>query len=135
MIIKHSFCLLVAVGALVALGGTAAGAAALADIRGPWVGNAQGRIFGAKGSVYIMSQQGEDIRGVVEGGNAFGRAKFNISGKIRGNQIFGAMDGHTFSGLVLPDGTIRGVFRASDGDTYDVSLSRPYQYWYPYGMW
>jgi hypothetical protein len=82
-----------------------------------------------------MSQQGDDIHGVVEGANAFGHAKFNISGKIQGNRIFGSMDGHTFSGFLLPDGTIRGIFRDSDGDTYDVFLSRPYQYWYPYGAW
>lgn len=106
------------------------------DIRGPWVGSASGTIFGAKGSVNITHQHGEDIRGIVEGGNVFGSAKFSIAGKIRGNQIFGSKDGHTFHGFLFPNGTIRGRFRAVDGDTYEVILHRPYPYWgVPYGTW
>lgn len=106
------------------------------DIRGPWVGSANGTIFGAKGSVNIFDQRGEDIQGLVEGGNMFGSAKFGITGKIRGNQIFGSKDGHTFHGYLYPDGTIRGLFRSVDGDTFKVFLHRPYPYWgMPYGTW
>lgn len=133
---KRQMYLLLAPFLLISFAAHAAGPYPSADIRGIWEGNAQGSIFGAKGSVHIVSQQGEDIQGVVEGGNVFGRAKFTISGKVMGNQVFGSKDGHTFSGFLYPDGTIRGVFRASDGDTYSVFLRRPYQYWpYPYGMW
>lgn len=104
------------------------------DIRGMWVGNAKGNIFGAEGSVNITYQNGEDISGTVEGGNFFGRAKFSIQGKIRGNYIFGGKDGHTFEGFLYPDWTIQGLFRAVDGDTYKVMLRRPYPVWsYPYG--
>jgi hypothetical protein len=107
------------------------------DLRGQWVGNAQGTIFGAEGSVTITQQDGEDIYGIVEGGNFLGRARFSINGKVRGNQIYGDKDGHTFQGFLYPDGTIRGVFRASDGDAYKVILRRPYSMWgAPYsGMW
>ncbi len=109
------------------------------DIRGMWVGNAKGSIFGAEGSVNITHQNGEDISGVVEGGNFFGRAKFAIQGKIRGNYIFGSKDGHTFEGFLYPDWTIQGLFRAIDGDTYKIMLRRPYPTWgYPYesyGSW
>ncbi len=99
------------------------------DIRGPWVGNAQGTIFGAKGSVLITHQIRDDIFGVVEGGNSFGSAKFDIVGKIQGNQIFGQKDGHTFHGYLYGDGTIRGTFRSVDGDAFQVFLRRPYSYW------
>jgi hypothetical protein len=107
------------------------------DLRGAWVGNAQGDIFGAEGSVVITDQQGDTIHGIVEGGNFLGRAKFRIAGQVRGNQIFGTMDGHTFQGYVYGDGAIRGVFRASDGDTYKVFLQRQYSQWRsPYqGSW
>jgi hypothetical protein len=107
------------------------------DIRGLWVGSAKGTIFGAEGSVTITQQNGEDIIGTVEGGNIFGRAQFSFNGKIRGNYIFGNKEGHTFQGYLFQDGTIRGTFRASDGDSYQVNLRRPYPYWgMPYsGMW
>ena len=106
------------------------------DIRGMWVGNAKGSIFGAEGSVNITSQNGEDIAGIVEGGNFFGRAKFDIQGKIRGNYIFGSKDGHTFEGFLYPDWSIQGLFRAIDGDTYKIMLRRPYPTWgYQYGPW
>lgn len=98
------------------------------DIRGLWVGSAKGAIFGAEGSVNITHQRGEDIYGVVEGSNFFGKARFRVYGKIRGNYVFGAKDNHTFQGLIYADGTIRGVFRAEDGDTYQIFLQRPY-YW------
>ncbi len=99
------------------------------DIRGAWVGNAKGKIFGAEGSVYITRQDGDNIYGIVEGGNFLGKAKFSISGKIQGNYIFGQKDGHTFQGFLYQDGSIRGQFRASDGDTFQVFLRRPYAYW------
>jgi hypothetical protein len=99
------------------------------DIRGVWEGNAKGSIFGAKGSVTITSQRGEEIEGVIEGGNIFGRAKFKINGKIRGNLIFGALDGNSFQGYIYPDWSIRGVFKGIDGDSYQVFLKRPYDYW------
>ncbi len=106
------------------------------DIRGMWVGNAKGNIFGAEGSVNITHQNGEDIFGIVEGGNFFGRAKFDIQGKIRGNYIFGSKDGHTFEGFLYPDWSIQGRFRAIDGDTYKIMLRRPYPTWgYPHGSW
>ncbi|MEI8181537.1 MAG: hypothetical protein WCG29_02425 [Desulfomonile sp.] len=108
------------------------------DIRGAWIGNAKGTIFGADGSVTITHQRGEDIYGIVEGGNFFGKAKFEINAKIRGNHIFGVKEGHTFNGLVYPDGTIRGLFRAVDGDSYQVFLQRPYSQWgwgMPPGLW
>ena len=99
------------------------------DIRGVWVGSAQGSIFGAKGSVNITSQKGEEISGVIEGGNVFGTAKFEIEGRIRGNYIFGSRDGNSFEGYIYPDWSIRGVFKGIDGDTYQVVLRRPYYYW------
>ncbi len=106
------------------------------DIRGMWVGNAKGNIFGAEGSVNITHQNGEDISGIVEGGNFFGKAKFDIQGKIRGNYIFGSKDGHTFEGFLYPDWSIQGLFRAIDGDTYRIMLRRPYPTWgYPQGPW
>jgi hypothetical protein len=108
------------------------------DIRGPWVGNAKGKIFGAEGTVYITRQDRDQIDGIVEGGNFLGKAKFNITGKIQGNQIFGQKDGHTFQGFLYEDGSIRGIFRASDGDTFQVVLRRPYQnYWgmSPSNLW
>jgi hypothetical protein len=107
------------------------------DIRGQWVGNAQGKIFGAEGSVTITRQNGQEIYGIVEGGNFLGRAKFTINGKIQGNHIYGDKEGHTFEGFLYPDGTIRGLFRAADGDAYSVFLRRPYPMWgYPNsGMW
>ncbi|MGD9819478.1 MAG: hypothetical protein AB7V04_12390 [Desulfomonilaceae bacterium] len=116
--------------------GVTCGSALASDIRGLWVGNAKGSIFGAEGSVNITHQNGEDITGVVEGGNFFGRAKFSIQGKIRGNYIFGSKDGHTFEGFLYPDWSIQGLFRAIDGDTYKVILRRPYPVWgAPYGSW
>lgn len=99
------------------------------DIRGVWVGNAKGSIFGAKGSVNITSQQGEEIAGIIEGGNIFGTAKFEIRGKIRGNFISGSRDGNSFEGYLYPDWSIRGVFKGIDGDTYQVFLQRPFNYW------
>jgi hypothetical protein len=112
-------------------------AAAAPDIRGLWVGSAKGAIFGAEGTVNITHQQGEDIYGIVEGSNFFGKARFRIAGKIRGNYLFGSKDGHTFSGVIYNDGAIRGIFRAADGDTYEIFLQRPY-YWgwgLPQGGW
>jgi hypothetical protein len=107
------------------------------DIRGLWKGKAKGTIFGAEGTVTITQQSGEDIVGQIEGGNIFGRARFSFIGKIRGNYIFGTKDGHTFQGYLFQDGSIRGTFRASDGDSYQVFLQRSYPYWgMPYsGMW
>lgn len=102
------------------------------DIRGPWVGKAEGSIFGAEGSVNITHQVGERIRGIVEGGNFLGKAKFSIEGIIRGNQIYGEKEGHTFHGFLYPDGAIRGVFTASDGDKYRIFLRRAYPQ--PWGM-
>jgi len=99
------------------------------DIRGLWVGNAKGTIFGAEGSVTITHQKGEEIQGIVEGGNIFGRAKFAISGRVRDGYIFGSKDGHTFNGYLYPDGMIRGLFRSVDGDTFQVLLQRSYPYW------
>lgn len=100
------------------------------DITGVWVGNAKGSIFGAEGSVTITSQKGEEIFGIIEGGNFFGKAKFEIRGRIRGNYIFGARDGNFFHGYIYPDWTIRGVFKGMDGDTYKVFLRRPFEnYW------
>ncbi len=120
----------------VLLVGVLIGEAHANDIRGMWVGNAKGNIFGAEGSVNITHQNGEDIVGIVEGGNFFGKAKFSIQGKIRGNYIFGSKDGHTFEGFLYPDWSIQGLFRAIDGDTYKVILRRPYQFWgAPYGSW
>ncbi|MGB9617946.1 MAG: hypothetical protein ACP5M0_08065 [Desulfomonilaceae bacterium] len=112
-------------------------AATTPDIRGLWVGSAKGAIFGAEGTVNITYQHGEDIYGIVEGSNFFGKARFRIAGKIRGNYVFGEKDGHTFSGVIYNDGAIRGIFRASDGDTYEIFLQRPY-YWgwgLPQGGW
>ncbi len=107
------------------------------DLRGQWVGNAQGTIFGAEGSVTITQQQGEDLEGIVEGGNWLGKAKFNIMGKIRQNYIFGEKEGNTFQGYLYGDGTIRGLVKAIDGGTYQIFLRRPYPQWGmpPGGMW
>jgi hypothetical protein len=99
------------------------------DIRGMWVGNAKGTIFGAEGSVTITHQNGEEIQGIVEGGNFFGKAKFTISGRVRDGYIFGSKDGHTFNGYLYPDGIIRGLFRSSDGDNFQVVLQRANPYW------
>jgi hypothetical protein len=99
------------------------------DIRGQWVGDAQGVVFGAKGSVVITDQRGEDIRGVAEGSNVFGSARFGIAGKIRGNYIFGNKEGNTFQGWVYPDNTIRGMVRAVTGDEFQITLRKSYQYW------
>ncbi|MBI5568911.1 MAG: hypothetical protein HY914_03110 [Desulfomonile tiedjei] len=99
------------------------------DIRGQWVGNAKGPIFGAEGTVVITQQAGEEIQGVVEGGNIFGRAKFNFAGRIRGNIISGSYDRMTFQGALYADGSIRGLFRAIDGEDYQVFLRRQYSYW------
>jgi hypothetical protein len=99
------------------------------DVRGQWDGKATGEIFGAEGKVVITYQNGEDIIGVVEGGNIFGTAKFDIAGKVRGNFIYGTKDGHTFQGYLYPDYTIRGMFQASTGDKFQVFLRRPNQYW------
>ncbi len=110
------------------------------DIRGLWVGKAEGSIFGAEGTLNITSQKGEDVYGIIEGGNTFGKAKFSVKGKIQGNMIFASKEGHTFQGQVLGDGTIRGIFRASDGSTFRVFLRRPDPYWgsipgqMPYGQ-
>jgi hypothetical protein len=105
------------------------------DIRGQWVGNAKGPIFGAEGTVTIMRQEGENIYGIVEGGNFLGKAKFDINGKIRGNTIFGEKEGNTFHGFLYQDGSIRGLFRDITGDTYNVLLRRPYSPWgFPYGQ-
>jgi hypothetical protein len=107
------------------------------DIRGPWVGNAKGSIFGAEGSVTITRQQGQQIHGIVEGSNFLGKARFSIDGIMRGNYIFGSKDGHRFEGFLYSDGAIRGLFTASDGDKFRIFLRRPYQQWgMPYqGTW
>ncbi len=96
------------------------------DVRGQWVGTAQGSIFGAEGSVTITKQRGEDIVGIVEGSNMFGSAKFSIMGKLRGNYIFGDKEGNSFQGYLYPDGSIRGLVRAVTGDKFDIFLRRPY---------
>jgi len=100
------------------------------DIRGLWVGNAKGTIFGAEGTVNITYQRGDDIYGIIEGGNFFGRARFAIQGKIRGYEIYGRKEGHSFRGVLYADGTIRGIFRAADGDAYEVFLRRSNYYWH-----
>jgi hypothetical protein len=105
------------------------------DVRGQWVGKASGEIFGAEGNVVITYQKGEDIIGIVEGGNIFGTAKFDIAAKVRGNFIFGTKQGHNFSGYLYPDGTIRGMFQASTGDKFEVFLRRHNQSFGPYGAW
>ncbi|MBM4327105.1 MAG: hypothetical protein FJ118_08060 [Deltaproteobacteria bacterium] len=108
------------------------------DLRGTWVGNAKGPIFGAEGSVTITHQRGEQIHGVVEGGNFLGKAKFDIAGKVRGNYIVGEKEGNYFQGFLYADGTIRGAVKAIDGEIYRVFLRRPaYPQWggYPYGGW
>lgn len=108
------------------------------DIRGTWVGNAKGTIFGAEGTVTITHQNGEEIYGIVEGGNIFGRARFSITGRARDGHIFGSKDGHTFNGFLYPDGAIRGLFRSVDGDTFQVFLQKSYPYWgwgMPQGAW
>ncbi len=90
------------------------------------MGKAQGSIFGAEGTVTITVQKGEDIQGIVEGGNFLGTAKFGIQGKIQGNRIYGEKEGNVFQGILYPDGSIRGAVRAVDGDTYHVFLRRAY---------
>lgn len=105
------------------------GQAQSVDIRGPWEGTAQGSIFGAQGTVHITQQNGEAITGIVEGSNFLGSARFGISGRVRGNYIFGEKEGHTFEGTVYPDWTIRGMFRASNGDKYDIFLRRSFSSW------
>jgi hypothetical protein len=127
--LKRVLLSLVLVGGLLVPSGAALALEQSFDIRGPWVGNAKGRIFGAKGSVVITHQKGEDIRGIVEGSNFLGKAKFSIDGKIRGSQVFGSKEGHTFQGQLYADGTIRGLFRDSDGDEYEIFLQRPYAQW------
>lgn len=99
------------------------------DIRGLWLGKAQGPIFGAEGSVTITSQKGEEISGIVEGGNMFGTAKFGIKGTVRGNAIHGSLEGHIFRGMVYSDGTIRGEMKATNGEVYEVFLRRSEPYW------
>lgn len=128
---------------LAVLTGVAAAAGSV-DLRGVWVGKAQGPVFGAEGSVTITRQRGEDIVGVVEGGNILGRARFGIRGKVKGNTILGSKDGHKFQGFLYPDGTIRGAMHATNGEVYKVFLRRPYSQWggtphgapfaLPYGM-
>ena len=129
--------LVVATALVCALGSFCPAAAQVYDIRGLWVGKAQGSVFGAEGSVNIISQKGERIQGIVEGGNFFGRAKFSISGIVKGNYIFGQKEGNIFQGIIYPDGSIRGQMTAVDGDTYQVFLRRPYPpMWggyYPHG--
>ncbi|MFC1836501.1 hypothetical protein ACFL2Q_17555 [Thermodesulfobacteriota bacterium] len=107
------------------------------DIRGQWVGKAKGRIFGAEGSVTITQQEGENISGIVQGGNVFGKAKFRIKGTIRGNRIIGEKQGNIFQGFIYSDGSIRGTMKTTDGEVYHVFLRRPFNPWggYPnYGF-
>jgi len=99
------------------------------DIRGLWLGKARGPIFGAEGSVTITTQKGEEISGIVEGGNVFGTAKFGIKGTVRGNAIHGSLEGHIFRGMVFPDGTIRGEMKATNGEVYEVFLRKSQPYW------
>ena len=118
------------------------------DLRGKWEGEAQGPVFGAKGTVTITAQQGDNIEGIVEGGNFLGTARFSIRGKVQGNMIFGNKDGNVFQGALYADSTIRGTLRAINGEVYHVFLRRPapawgsfpygaysYPYVYPYEMW
>ncbi|AFM25526.1 hypothetical protein [Desulfomonile tiedjei] len=128
---KKYFCIMCVVGLV---GIASFSCASGYDIRGQWVGNAKGPIFGAEGSVTIHYQKGEDIEGIVEGSNFLGKARFKINGKIRGNTIFGEKEGNTFQGNLYADGTIRGLFRDITGDTYKVFLRRPPNPWgVPYG--
>jgi hypothetical protein len=99
------------------------------DLRGLWVGSAQGSIFGAEGSVNILRQTGREIYGIVEGGNFFGNARFDIRGTVYGNMIVGEKAGNLFRGWLYPDGVIRGSVRAIDGDTYQVVIHRPHSHW------
>ena len=118
--------------------GTGTGASAEAiDLRGAWVGKAQGSIFGAEGVVNVVRQKGDKIYGIVEGGNFFGKARFQIQGRVRGNMIIGEMGGNVFQGNIFQDGTIRGMVRTVDGDTYRVFLRRSQPLWGsdPYGRW
>ncbi len=112
----------------------AAGAAGV-DIRGKWEGEAQGPIFGAKGTVPITAQERENIEGIVEGGNFLGSARFTIRGKVRGYAIVGGKDGNMFQGLVYADSTIRGTMRAINGEVYHVFLRKSSPSWggMPYG--
>ena len=107
------------------------------DIRGVWVGKAKGPIFGAEGSVTITRQDGEDILGIVEGGNIFGKARFTINGKIRGNRIIGQKQGNIFQGVLYSDWSIRGALKTTDGETYRIVLRRSHPYWggMPRGQW
>jgi hypothetical protein len=132
--------LAIALGLLLTAAGQSFAAGAAYDLRGVWVGNAKGPIFGADGSVTITHQEGDRITGIAEGGNVFGRARLNIRGRVNGNYIYGSMDGNLFQGYVYPDGTIQGALKAVDGDTYRIFLRRnmtQYYPWgaYPYGQW
>jgi hypothetical protein len=145
----HSLCRLLLVGAMIlAASPSFASGFAGVDLRGKWEGEAQGPIFGAKGTVTITSQRGEAIEGIVEGGNFLGTARFGIRGTVRGHMIYGGKDGNVFQGAVYADQSIRGTLRAIDGDVYHVFLRRsipswgglPYgtmyqPYGYPYEMW
>jgi hypothetical protein len=99
------------------------------DIRGLWVGSAQGSIFGAEGTVTVTQQRGKDIVAMVEGGNFLGSARFPIRGYVSGNMVYGSLEGNHFRGFVYPDGTLRGELKAIDGDTYHVFLRKSYPYW------
>lgn len=101
------------------------------DLRGLWVGSAQGSIFSAEGSINILDQKGNRIYGIVEGGNFFGTARFDINGLVQGNMIFGEKAGNYFRGWLYPDGVIRGAVQAIDGDTYHVTIQRPQPAWRP----
>jgi hypothetical protein len=106
------------------------------DLRGLWVGNAQGSIFGAEGTVNVTQQRGRDIVAMVEGSNFLGSARFGVRGYVHGNMIYGSLEGNQFRGVVYPDGTLRGEVKAIDGDTYHIFLRKSYPYWggrQPYG--
>ena len=133
----HPLCRLFLVVAVILAASPAhsSGPAAL-DLRGKWQGEAQGPIFGAKGTVTITSQQGENIEGIVEGGNFLGSARFGIRGTVRGNMIYGGKDGNVFQGAVYADQSIRGTLRAINGEVYHVFLRRSSPAWgagMPYG--
>jgi hypothetical protein len=117
--------------------GAAQGRGKVFDLRGTWSGKAKGSIFGAEGTVTVVRQRGEDIYGIVEGGNFLGTAKFSISGKIRGNLIVGEKEGNVFQGFLYADGTIRGVAKTVDGESYRVFLRRAQPMWGQgyYGGW
>lgn len=107
------------------------------DLRGSWVGKAQGSIFGAEGVVNVFRQKNGKIFGIVEGGNFFGTARFEIQGMVRGNMIIGEKAGNVFQGYLFQDGTIRGMVRTVDGDSYRIFLRRSQPLWGPdpYGRW